>query len=266
MKRRLPSLGLVLVAAFASIAIVGPLLAPFDPRAIDLAHELEPPSARHLLGTGDNGVDLLSAMLHGARLAGLVGVAVVGITLVVGSLLGAIAGYFGGNTDHAVSGLSDLLQAFPGILLNVAILALVARPGLGHLVIALSVSAWVVYARLARAQALVVREREFVVAARALGASETAILLRHVIPNLSGPLVVQATTAFGGVVLAESTLSFLGLGPGAEISWGALLDQGTAVMLRVPHATLVPATAIALTVLGFHRTGDWLRDRLDTRA
>jgi peptide/nickel transport system permease protein len=255
----------VIVACFAFAAVAGPWLAPHDPLAIDLAHQYESPSWDHPMGTGDNGVDILSALLHGARLAGIVGLVVVGASLAIGAVLGALAGHRGRMTDHVIAGTADLVQAFPAIILNIAILALVAEPGLLHLIVALVVPGWVLYARIARAQALSLREREFVQAARALGASETRVLVRHVLPNLAGPLVVQATAGLGYVILAESTLSFLGLGPGKSVSWGALLDQGSAVLLRFPHVALFAGSAISVTVLGFNLAGDWLRDRLDPR-
>ena len=258
--------GVFIVLLFALVAVSGPWLAPQDPSAIDLAHQYEGPSAAHLLGTGDNGVDLLSALLHGARLAGVVAAAVVLVSLLIGTLLGALAGYRGGLSDHLITGLADMLQAFPGIILVIAILASVDRPGIAHLVFAMVVGGWVLYARIARAQTFTLREREYVQAARALGASETRILLRHILPNLAGPLVIQATSGCGSAILAESTLSFLGLGPGTNASWGALLDQGSAVLLRFPHVALVSGCAIALTVLGFNLAGDWLRDRLDPRT
>lgn len=258
-------IGVAIVIVFFGIAVLGPWLASGDPRAIDLAHQFEPPSDAHPLGTGDNGVDLLNALLHGARLAGVVGLSVVGASLLLGTALGTLAGYRGGLTDHVVTGIADLVQSFPAIVLNIAILALVARAGLGHLVLALVANGWVLYARIARAEALSLRNREFVLAARALGYSEARILFRHLVPNLSGPLIIQATGGMGAVILAESTLSFLGLGPGAEVSWGALLDQGSAVLLRFPHVALFSGGAIALTVLGFNLAGDWLRDRLDPR-
>ncbi len=268
LRRRLARtpVGVVIVCVFAVVAVVGPLVAPHDPTQIDLRHQYEPPSAEHLLGTADNGVDILSVLLHGARLAGIVGVLVVGISLAAGALLGVIAGYRGGAGDHAVTGVADLVQAFPAIVLNIAILALVAEPGLSHLVLALAVNGWVLYARIARAQTLSIREMEYVQAARALGLSDGRILARHVLPNLLGPLVVQATAGLGGAILAESTLSFLGLGPGKSASWGALLDQGSAVLLRFPHVALFAGGAIAVTVLGFNLAGDWLRDRLDPKA
>lgn len=258
-------IGLSIVIGFFVIGLIGPWVAPYDPLAIDLLHEYEPPSRAHLLGTGDNGIDILSALLHGARLAAIVGLIVVGVSVVVGTALGTWAGYFGRMTDHVVTGIADLVQAFPAIVLNIAVLALVARPGLGHLIVALAINGWVLYARLARAETLSLREREFVQAARALGVPTREVLRRHVIPNLTGPLVIQATTGLGVVILAESTLSFLGLGPGKAVSWGALLDQGTSVLLRYPHVALFSGGAIALTVLGFNLAGDWLRDRLDPR-
>lgn len=258
-------IGVLIVLAFFFLGLIGPWIAPYDPLSIDLLHEYEPPSRAHLLGTGDNGVDILSALLHGARLAAIVGLVVVSVSVLIGTALGTWAGYAGRMTDHVITGVADLVQAFPAIVLNIAVLALVARPGLGHLIIALAVNGWVLYARLSRAETLSLREREFVQAARALGVSTPRILARHVVPNLAGPLVIQATTGLGVVILAESTLSFLGLGPGKAVSWGALLDQGTSVLLRFPHVALFAGGTIALTVLGFNLAGDWLRDRLDPR-
>ena len=258
--------GLILVIAFFFAAIFGPHIAPYDPRAIDLLHEYEGPSMAHWFGTADNGVDLLSAMLHGARLAAIVSLVVVSISVVIGATLGTWAGYRGKLTDHMVTGIADLVQAFPAIVLNIAILALVAEPGIFHLILALAVNGWVLYARISRAETFSLREREFVQAARALGVSPLRIVSRHIIPNLAGPLVIQATGGLGAMILAESTLSFLGLGPGKAVSWGALLDQGSAVLLRFPHVALFSGAAIALTVLGFNLTGDWLRDRLDPQS
>jgi peptide/nickel transport system permease protein len=262
---RRPGVGVALVALFALAGLFGPALAPHSPAAIDLSAEFALPSAAHPLGTGDNGVDVLSVLLYGARLAAIVALASVGLSLLVGGALGLFAGYRGGRIDHLVTGVADLVQAFPAIVLNIAILALVARPGVLHVVLALSANGWVLFARLARAQTLALREAEFVSAARVLGASELVILSRHIAPNLAGPLVVQATAALGAAILAESTLSFLGLGPGVDASWGALLDQGSAVLLRFPHVALIAGGTIALTVLGFNLAGDWLRDVLDPR-
>ncbi|MBK8171463.1 MAG: ABC transporter permease [Sandaracinaceae bacterium] len=267
MKRlRKMSFGVFVVAIFALIAIFGPWLAPFSPSEIDLTNEYVRPSESHWLGTTDNGVDILSVILHGARLAGLVGITVVAISLVLGTLAGMAAAYRGGKLDHAITGFADLMQPFPSVMLNVAMLALVAKPGVLHLVLALLPSGWVIYARIARAQTLTLREREYVQAGRALGMSDRRIILRHIFPNLASPLAIQATSHLGGAILAESTLSFLGLGPGRAASWGALLDQGSAVLLRFPHVALIAGGTIAITVLGFNLAGDWLRDRLDPRS
>ncbi|MDP3275385.1 MAG: ABC transporter permease [Deltaproteobacteria bacterium] len=257
--------GVPMVLLFLFLALVGPWLAPYAPRAIDLAHELEGPSLRHWLGTADNGVDVLSVLLTGARTAGLVGVSTVLISFVLGSALGSISGYAGGRTDLILARVTDAVAAMPSLVINVALLALIARPGFGHMIAALSATGWVTYARVSRAEVLRLREREFVTAARALGASPSRVLLLHVLPNAMGPLIVQATFGLGGAVLAEASLSFLGLGPGAGASWGALLDQGTAYLLRAPRLAMIAGVAIAMTVLGFNLTGDWLRDALDPK-
>lgn len=262
--RRVP-FGVTVVALFLVLAVVGPWLAPYSPRAIDLDAQYALPSTHHWLGTADNGADVLSVLLFGARLAGIVAMASVLLSLAVGATLGSLAGYRGGRTDHVITGIADLVQAFPAVVLNIAILALVSRPGVLHVVLALSANGWVLFARIARAQTLLLRESDFVGAARLLGASEAHILWHHIAPNAASALLVQATSALGAAVLAESTLSFLGLGPGATASWGALLDQGSAVLLRFPHVALIAGSTIALTVLGFNLAGDFVRDRLDPR-
>ena len=249
-------LDVLLVGAFFLTAIVGPWIAPYDPTSIDLRHQFELPSAAHWLGTADNGVDIFSALLHGARLAALVAISVVATSAILGTFIGTLAGYAGGRTDQALGALMDLVQSFPGILLNIAILALVAEPSLTSLILALAIPGWVLYARLARAEALVLRDAEFVQAARALGAPSSRVLTRHVVPNLLVPILIQATSGVGGVILAEATLSFLGLGPGTAVSWGALLDQGSGVLLRFPHVALFSGSAIAVTVLAFNLLGD----------
>jgi peptide/nickel transport system permease protein len=265
MKRVLRSVSTWVCLSFLLVASAGPLLVSTSPDSIDLAHAFELPSALHWLGTADNGVDLASALVHGARLAAVISLSVVSISIVLGGVLGALAGMRGGKLETAVMSLCDLLQAFPAVLLNIALLSVVARPSVEHVVLSLSVSGWVLYARLARAEVLSLREREFVVAARALGASETRVLFRHLVPNLFGPLLVQATTGFGGVILMEATLSFLGLGPARAVSWGALLDQGSSVLLRFPHVALMSGFAIACVVLGFNLAGDVVREALDPR-
>ena len=263
MKRAWTWLGPGLVLIFAMVAAFGPALAPAPAGQIDLDRIYALPSAQHLLGTADNGVDILSTLLYGAQLSALIASMSVMLSLVIGTMLGVIAGFRGGLIDHLVTGTCDLVQAFPSIVLNIAILAFTREPSVGHVVLALSANGWVLFARLSRAQTLVLRELDFVTAVRALGGSDLRILVRHIVPNLWGPLVVQASSALGMAVLAESTLSFLGLGPGREASWGALLEQGSAVLLRFPHVAITAGTAIAVTVLGFNLAGDVLRDWLD---
>lgn len=258
-------IGLAIVALLFAVAIFAPLLGSVDPRAISLADELSPPGGDHLLGTAENGVDVLAQLLYGARISLLVGLASTLLSTVVGTLLGAVAGYRGGLFEEVVMRVVDVLLAFPGILLAIFITA-VLGPSLWNVIFALCATGWTGYARLARAQVLGLRERDFVAAARALGASGPRIVLRHLLPNLLGPIVVQATFGVPGAILAEASLSFLGLGaPPGTPSWGALVDQGTQYLMIAPHVALFPGIAIALSVLGFNLLGDGLRDRLDPR-
>ena len=258
--------GAALLALFALAAIVGPMVAPHSPTLGDLDARLAGPSAAHWLGTDENGVDLLSQLLHGARLAFGIGVAVVAVCATVGVFLGTLAGYLGGWVDELIMRVVDVLLAFPGILLNLAIIAVMARPGVGAMVFAISLNGWVGYARVARGQVLSLREQEFVAAARVLGASPWRIMRRHLLPNLVSPLVVQMTFGLGGAILVEASLSFLGLGPNLPYSWGALLDQGTGQLWSTQRIATVPGVAILLVVLGSNLLGDGLRDRWDPRA
>jgi peptide/nickel transport system permease protein len=260
-----PLLGAALLALFVLAALVGPWLAPSSPTAQHLDRLLEGPSRAHLLGTDENGCDLLSQLLHGARLALAISVSVTALSLGIGMAYGIVAGYLGGAVDEAMMRLCDVLLAFPGILLNLAIVALVARPGPTHLVLALVANGWVGYARVARGQVLQVREREYVQAARAVGVTPLGIMVRHVAPNVLAPLVVQATLGFAGAILADAALSFLGVGRLTAYSWGALLAQGTTYLWRTQHLALAPGLCIAAVVLGCNLLGDGLRDRLDPR-
>jgi peptide/nickel transport system permease protein len=259
------SLGMLLLALFFFAAIVGPWLAPYGADAQNLGHLLEKPSHAHLLGTDENGCDVLSQLLYGARLAAGISSAVVALCLVIGVAIGTIAGYFGGAVDEIIMRGVDVLLAFPGILLNLAIVAIVPSAGVGVFVFALVINGWVGYARVARGQVLQVREREYVQAAQAIGASSWRIMIRHVIPNAMSPLIVQATFGFAGVILVEASLSFLGVGRLHNYSWGALLSQGTTYLWRTQHLAMVPGIAIAAVVLGCNLVGDALRDRFDPR-
>jgi peptide/nickel transport system permease protein len=260
-----PLVGAALLGLFVAVALVGPLLAPYAPTLQNLDHVLEGPSRAHWLGTDENGCDVLSMVLHGARLAAWISVVVVSLSLAIGVAVGTVAGYVGGAVDDALMRLVDVLLAFPGILLNLAIVALVSHTGPAHLVFALTANGWVGYARVARGQALAVREREFVQAARAMGASPWRVMARHVAPNILTPLVVQATFGFAGVISVEASLAFLGVGRLASFSWGALLDQGTTYLWRTQRLALVAGSCIAAVILGCNLLGDALRDRLDPR-
>jgi peptide/nickel transport system permease protein len=258
-------IGIALIVLFLLTALVGPLLAPSSPSDQDLDHILAAPSAAHWLGTDENGVDVLSELLFGARLALIISGVVVAICATVGTALGILAGYYRGWVDELIMRTVDVLLAFPGILLNIAIVALIARPGVGVLIFALALNGWVGYARVARGQVLSVREREYVQAARAIGAGPTRIMWRHIFPNILSPILVQMSFAFGGVILVEASLSFLGLGPQVNYTWGALLDQGTTYLWQTQRLALVPGLAIMAVVLGSNLLGDGLRDRFDPK-
>jgi peptide/nickel transport system permease protein len=273
MRRRLARLqlspgawiGAALLGVFLFAALVGPFLAPHSPVAGDLDARMLGPSADHWLGTDENGVDVLSELLFGARLALGIGLSVVGVCAITGVALGTMAGYFGGVVDEVVMRVVDILLAFPGILLNLAIVAVVQRPGVGVMVFAIALNGWVGYARVARGQVLSLRELEFVSAARAMGASPWRIMRRHILPNLLSPLLVQMTFGLGGAILVEASLSFLGLGPQLPYSWGTLLDQGTGQLWTTQRLATVPGVAIMVVVLGSNLLGDGLRDRWDPR-
>jgi peptide/nickel transport system permease protein len=254
---------IVLISVLA--ALLAPWVVPYDPASQNLALRLERPSVAHPFGLDELGRDILSRVLAGARISLFVGLTVVGISTLVGVLLGAIAGYFGGWLDDLVSRTVDVLLAFPGILLAIALVA-VLGPNLRNVVMALSVIGWVGYARLVRGQVLKVRELEFVQAARALGAGTPRILFRHVVPTTLPAVMVQATLGMAGAILAEASLSFLGLGVQPPTpSWGTMLSGGRLHLLDAPHLTIFPGAAIAALVLGFNFLGDGLRDLLDPK-
>jgi peptide/nickel transport system permease protein len=257
-------IGLAIIGLLLVTALLAPFLAPYDPLAIDLRGELEGPGAGHLLGQDKLGRDILSQIIYGSRVSLVVGLVVVGISLVIGVALGAAAGYFGGVFDAALMRIVDILLAFPGILLAIA-LAGILGPNLRNIILALCVLGWVGYARLVRGQVLAEKNREYVLAARALGATHPRIILRHILPNCFAPVIVQATFGLAGVILAESSLSFLGLGPQDVPTWGRLMNEGAQYLLFAPHVAIFPGIAIMLTVLGFNFIGDGLRNRWDVK-
>jgi len=258
--------GAFIVAVAVLAALIGPIVAPFDSASQDLALRLDGPSMQHWFGLDELGRDILSRVLAGARISMLVGLVVVSVSSTVGIAIGAAAGYFGGRVDEILSRAIDILMAFPGLLLAIAMVA-VLGPSLFNVVFALSLIGWVGYARLVRGQVLRARELEFVQAARALGASTPRVLVRHVIPTTLPAVSVQATLGMGGAILAEASLSFLGLGVQPPTpSWGTMLNYGRIHLLDAPHLTVFPGLAIAVLVLGFNFLGDGLRDALDPKA
>ena len=263
----LAALGAVLVVAFVIFAAFASWIAPQDPAAIQLALRLDTPSTAHWFGTDELGRDILSRTIYGARISMLVGSLVVTISLCLGLVVGSIAGYYGGAIDRFFNiVVMNAFLSFPGILLAIAFVAF-RGPGIFNLVLALSLGGWVGYARLVRGQVLAAREREFVEAARALGASDVRIIVRHILPNIIQPVIVQAAIGMAGAILAEATMSFLGLGvPPPTASWGAMLNDGRGHLFDAPHLVLFPALAVMLAVLAFNFIGDALRDYLDPRS
>src|SRR6201987_2075378 len=263
----LATIGVVLVVLFVLCAIFASWLAPYDPAHIGLPTRLTSPNTAHWCGTDELGRDICSRLIYGARISMLVGSCVVLASLSFGLIIGSIAGYYGGRIDRFVNVvLMNAFLSFPGILLAIAFVAF-RGPGVFNLVLALSLGGWVGYARLVRGQVLAAREREFVEAARALGASDLRVIVRHILPNVVQPIVVQAAIGMAGAILAEATMSFLGLGvPPPTASWGAILNDGRAHLFDAPHLVLFPALAVMLAVLSFNFIGDALRDYLDPRS
>ena len=263
----LAAAGVGMVMVFLIFALFAPWIAPQDPAFIDLPSRLDVPSHRHWLGTDELGRDILSRIIFSARISMLVGSSVVLTSLVLGLITGSIAGYYGGRVDRFINiVVMNAFLSFPGILLAIAFVAF-RGPGIFNLVLALSLGGWVGYARLVRGQVLAAREREFVEAARALGASDLRIIVRHILPNIIQPVIVQAAIGMAGAILAEATMSFLGLGvPPPTASWGTMLNDGRAHLFDAPHLVVFPALAVMLAVLSFNFIGDALRDYLDPRS
>ncbi len=263
----LAAIGAVLVVVFACFALFAPWIAPQDPAYIDLPSRLVAPSQAHWFGTDDLGRDIFSRIIFGARISMLVGVSVVTGSLLLGTIIGSLAGYYGSWFDRFINVIvMNAFLSFPGILLAIAFVAFLG-PGLINLILALILGGWVGYARLVRAQVLAAREKEYVEAARALGATDLRVITRHILPNIMQPVIVQAAIGMAGAVLAEATMSFLGLGvPPPIASWGSMLNDGRSHLFDSPHLVLFPAAAVMLAVLSFNFIGDALRDYLDPRS
>ncbi|MBU2511387.1 ABC transporter permease [bacterium] len=259
-------LGLVIIILFILCAILAPWIAPEDPYKINLVQELAPPGEGHIMGRDINGSDILSRLIYGARISITIGLVVVLISSFVGILLGLISGYYGGWIDLLLMRLVDILLAFPGLLLAIALVA-VLGPSITNVVIALTALGWVSFARLVRGQVISVKEREYVLAAKTSGQSDIRVMVLHILPNIVSTVIVQATFNIAGVIISESSLSFLGLGaPPGTPSWGAMLSEGKQVILDAPHVSFFPGLAILLVVLAFNFVGDGLRDKFDPKT
>jgi peptide/nickel transport system permease protein len=257
--------GLAFIVALIVMAVAAPLLAPYSPYHVDTSRLGEGPSWEHPLGFDHIGRDILSRTIYGARVALLVGLIATGIAVSIGMTVGALGGYFGGWVDSVMSRLTDTLMAFP-ILALLITLSAVLGPSLKTVTIVIGTTVWATYARIVRADVLSLREREFVQAARAVGATDFRIIFRHIIPNVLGSVIVIATLGIGVIIIIEAALSFLGLGTQAPTaSWGGDLSAARVNMRNYPHIAIVPGIMITLTVLAFNLLGDGLRDALDPR-
>jgi peptide/nickel transport system permease protein len=261
----LGQLGMAILILLSFVALAAPMLAPYSVGAQDLSQRFAAPTALHPFGLDELGRDILSRLMFGARISLLLSFVVVSTSALIGLGVGTVAGFVGGWIDDFVMRCIDILMAFPGILLAISLVA-VLGPGLGILVLALCLIGWVGYARLARAQILRVREMEYVLSARAAGARSERIVFRHLLPNISGPIIVHATVGMAGVILSEAGLSFLGLGlPPPSPSWGSMLRSGCQHLFDAPHLIVYPGVAIMLAVLSFNFIGDSIRDWLDPK-
>jgi peptide/nickel transport system permease protein len=258
--------GLVILVVLIIMAVFAPLLAPYDPVEMRLVDQFLPPSQEHLLGTDEFGRDIFSRILYGARISLQVGIIAVGIAAVIGTAVGLASGFYGRWFDMVSQRIIDVLLAFPGLLLALAIIAILG-PGLENVMIAVGIGSIPTYARLVRGQTLSIKQKEYVEAATAIGASDTRLLVRHIFPNVVSPIIVLSSLGVAYAILSAAALSFIGLGaqpPTPE--WGAMLSQGRDYMREQWWITTFPGVAIAITVLGFNLLGDGLRDALDPQG
>ncbi|WP_390621639.1 nickel transporter permease [Rubeoparvulum massiliense] len=264
-KNKSAMIGATLVLIFVILAILAPLIAPYDPEAINLGERLQAPSADHWCGTDDKGRDIFSRLLYGAQLSLTVGVVSVAIGAFFGILLGLLSGYYGGWVDAIIMRCIDVLLAFPGLLLALAIVSALG-PGLVNVMIAVGIFSIPAFARIVRGSTLEVKKLEYVEAVKALGANDVRIIMGHILPNIFSPIIVQATLRVASAILTAAGLSFLGLGaqpPTPE--WGAMLSDGRSYLWNAPYIATFPGLAISLVVIGFNLFGDGLRDALDPR-
>jgi peptide/nickel transport system permease protein len=261
--------GGALVGLFALSALLAPWLSPYDPGAVPAALSqgmLRPPAAAHPFGTDALGRDLLSRVLHGGRVSLALGLGVEVVAAAVGVAIGLLAGYYGGWRDSALMRATDVVMAFPSLILAIGLIAVFERPGLDKVALVLVALGWTTIARVVRGEVLSLKERDYIQAARALGVRHRVVLLRHLLPNAIGPIIVTATIGVGGNMIAEAGLSFLGLGAQSPtISWGTMLAEGQTFLVSAPWVAFFPGAALLLAVLGINLLGDALRDLLDPR-
>ena len=264
-RNRMAMSGLILVLVLFAVALLAPWLAPYDPSFINLKQVLMPPSPDHLLGTDTLGRDVLSRIIFGARISLLVGFVAVGIATLIGLFVGALAGYYGGWVDQVLMRLVDLMLCFPTLFLILAVIALLG-PSIWNIMVVIGLTGWMGVARLVRAEFLSLREREFVTAARALGAGDTRLILRHMLPNALAPVMVSATLGVAGAILTESALSFLGLGVQPPTpSWGNILTAGKDNIEIAWWLSVFPGLAILVTVMSYNLLGEGIREAIDPR-
>jgi peptide/nickel transport system permease protein len=262
---RLALAGGVVVLALMVVAALAPVLAPYDPYQIDVDAILLPPSLEHPFGTDELGRDVLSRMIYGSRVSLQVGFVAAGLATAVGVLLGALAGYYGGWVESAIMRFTDMMLCFPTFFLILAVIALL-EPSIVNIMAVIGLTSWMGVARLVRAEFLTLKERDFVLAARSLGASDARIIFRHILPNAMAPVLVALTLGVAGAILTESGLSFLGLGVQPPLaSWGNILNQGKANIEIAWWLSLFPGLAILITVLAYNLLGEGIRDALDPR-
>lgn len=257
--------GAAIAGLVIAVAVLAPVISPYDPYRIDMAASLSPPSLAHPFGTDVFGRDVMSRLITGARISLEVSVVSRVISIVLGALLGLAAGYLGGRTDSLIMRFSDVTLAYPGLLLLIAVMAAVG-PNLGSLIVTLGIVGWAPVARIVRAQVLSIREREFVLAVRSLGGRPERIVLRHLLPNCASQLVIVFSMGLGMGIMAESSMSFLGLGAQPPLpSWGAMISAGLDYLRVAPWMSLAPGLGITVAVLGFNLLGDACRDVLDPK-
>jgi peptide/nickel transport system permease protein len=264
-KNRLAVGGLAVILTIAFVAIAAPVIAPYDPFAIDVYNVLSAPSSKHILGTDELGRDILSRIIWGSRVSLAVGFVAVGIAITIGIIIGAIAGYYGGAVDALLMRFVDMMLCFPTLFLILAVIAIVG-PSIWLIMVIIGITGWMDVARLVRAEMLTLKERDFVMAARSVGANDLRIIFRHILPNALSPVFVAATLGIAGAILTESGLSFLGLGvQPPDPSWGNILTSGKDNIIVAWWISAFPGLAIFFTVLSYNLVGEGLRDALDPR-